>query len=111
MNIKKRMQESKCDWLDSFLKKKLEQRDIKSYNRAKRIIYYFPTIIDSVREDEFETAIKYPKETYICLGKEDARIPQFDNLYKKIHNEKFNPSDWGETRYLTIEEICEHFNI
>lgn len=110
-DLEKRMEKSRCEWLKGFLKKKLNERDMKCYNRTKRIIYYFPSILDNLKEEDFNTAISYPDETYICLSEEDTRYAEFDNLYKTLRGEEFKPSKYGETRYLTIEEICTHFGI
>jgi hypothetical protein len=103
----------KCNWLPLFLKEKLSKGDLRTYNMAKAVIYYFPQILDGVSKENFELAMKHYKDTYICLGQEDLqyRYKVFDDMYRQKHGREFEPSQYGEARYLTIGDLCEHFKI
>ena len=101
-----------CNWIDILLKEVLQRKDLKAYNRIKCIIYYFPTILDGISMEEFKAAIKFANETYICLGKEDNRYLMFDKLYKELHEGvNFESLEWGETRYITMEQMFNFFNL
>lgn len=80
---------------------------------AKTVMYYFPQIVDGLSRDNFELAMEYYENTYICLGQEDSqyRYKVFDDMYKQKHGREFELNQYGETRYLTIGELCEHFKI
>lgn len=111
-NIRGIINKYKCNWLDLLLKELIRNKDIKTYNRVKYLIYYFPSILNSVSMNDFKAAIKYANETYICLGKEDNRYPMFDKVYMETHEgADFEPFEYGETRYITIEQLCKCFNI
>lgn len=100
-----------CFWLISYLKELLSNKDLKTYNRVKCLVYYFPDILYTPN-NEFRTAMKYADETYICLGVNDLRHKGLDRFYKSKHNgEDFEPPTWGENRYLTIEDVCTYFKI
>ena len=43
----------KCNWLPLFLKEKLSKGDLRTYNMAKAVIYYFPQILDGVSKENF----------------------------------------------------------
>ena len=107
------MKSKRCNWLPLFLKEKLSNGDLRTYNIAKVVIYYFPQILDGLTMENFELAMKYYKNTYICLGQEDSqyRHKVFDDMYKQKHGREFELNQYGETRYLTIGELCEHFKI
>lgn len=111
MSLKERMREDNCDWLDAYLKSLIQLKDLKTYNMAKTVMYYFPQIVEGITKDNFELAMKHYKDTYICLGQDDSqyRYKVFDEMYKQKHGREFEPNQYGETRYLTIGELCEYF--
>ena len=111
MSLENRIKVNGCNWLPSYLKEKLQSGDLKTYNMAKLLIYYFPQIIDGLSVGKFELAMKHYKDTYICLGQEDTehRYKVFDDMYKHKHGHEFEPTPYGESRYITIGELCEYF--
>ena len=111
MSLKNRMQESNCDWLGDYLKNLLKSKDFKKYNRAKNLIYYFPQIVDGLSQSNFEIAISKSDDTYICLGSEDNRYKVFDKLYKEKNGKEFEPNFYGDTRYVTVEDVAKHFGL
>ena len=111
-NIKGIINKYNCNWVDILLKELLYKKDLKAYNRVKCVIYYFPSILNSVSMEEFKGAIKFANETYICLSKEDTRLPIFDKLYNALHEgADFEPYEWGEARYITMEQMFNFFKI
>ena len=111
MSLEKRIKTNGCNWLPNYLKEKLQSGDLNVYNMAKLVLYYFPKIVDGITRDDFELAMKHYDETYICLGQDDSqyRYKVFDEMYKQKHGREFEPNQYGETRYLTIGELCEYF--
>lgn len=105
--LKKRMEENNCQWLDGYLKGVLNKKDLKHYNATKKLLYYFPTLVNGLTEDDFELAMKHPEDTYVCLNPTDIRYKVFDTLYMRKNGREFEPSSYGETRYVTIKEVCE----
>lgn len=105
------MNKYKCIWLDSYLKELLLDKDLKNYNRAKLIIYYFPTILNVITKVEFDLAIKNADETHVCLGQNDRRYKVFDILYKTKHGYDFEPPKYSESRYLSLDDIYKYFKI
>lgn len=110
-NTKKIINKYKCTWLDLLLKEALQNRDLKTYNRIKCVVYYYPEILRCDMHD-FKAAFKYANETYICLHNDDKRYLFFDKIYSMLHNgADFEEDSYGEKRYLTIEQICKYFKI
>ena len=111
MSLNDRIEQYKCNWLKDYLKELIISKDFKTYNRIKRIIYYFPDALKSITMEELKITMKNASDTYICLGAEDIRYKAFDNMYEKKYGEKFNPPSWGEARYITIDKMCEYFGL
>ncbi len=111
MSLKERMQANNCDWLDEYLKKLLKSRDFKKYNRAKNLIYYFPQIVDGLSQSNFEVAISKSDDTYICLGREDNRYKIFDDVYEEKNGKEFEANIYGDTRYVTVEDVAKQFGL
>lgn len=111
MSLKERMQANNCDWLDEYLKNLLKSRDFKKYNRVKNLIYYFPQIIDGLSKSNFEVAITKASDTYICLGREDNRYKIFDDVYEEKNGKEFEANTYGDTRYVTVEDVSNYFGL
>lgn len=105
-SLSNRMRENNCLWLDDYLRDKLRKGDLKRYNNTKRILYYFPTLTLGLSMEDFEVAMSHPDDTYICLNASDDRYKVFDEMYKRRTNSEFKPTECGETRYVTISEVC-----
>ena len=110
-NLNKKIEDYKCNWLKNYLKELIRNRDLKTYNRVKCVLYYFPDAFKSVSMDDMKIAMRYSEDTYICLGNGDIRYSMFDKIYKDRHGKDFDTPLWGEARYITIDEMCEHFGI
>lgn len=106
-SLKKRMGENNCQWLDDYLKDVLNKKDLKTYNAAKKLLYYFPSLVNGLSRDDFELAITHPDDTYVCLNPTDTRYKVFDTIYKERTGSEFEPTTFGESRYVTIKEVCE----
>jgi len=112
MSLQEKIDKYKCYWLKTYLKELLSIGDLKTYNRVKCVAYYFPEILNNIPMGDFKTAMKYSNETYICLGLEDTRYTVLDKLYKdKNGGADFEPVEWGESRYITIDDLCKFFKI
>jgi len=75
------------------------------------VVYYFPELLNS-NVNDFKIAFKYTDEVYIAIGKGDKRYSVFDKLYSMAHNgADFEEVEYGESRYITLEEICKYFKI
>lgn len=111
MSLKERIQENNCDWLGEYLKDLLKSKDIKTYNRAKNLIYYFPQIVDGLSKSDFEMAVLKSDDTYICLGIEDNRYKMFDDIYEKKNGKEFEPNRYGDSRYVTVEDVAKQFGL
>ena len=107
MNLKKRMESSKCAWLGVFLKDKIKEGNLRTYNGVKKILYYFPSLLDGLTRDDFELALKHPDDTYICINSNDNRYKVYDELYKRKNGVEFTPCAYEDTRYITLNEVFE----
>jgi len=105
------MQTNNCDWLEEYLKNLLKSKDFKKYNRAKNLIYYFPQIVNGLSQSDFEIAISKSADTYICLGSEDNRYKVFDDMYKEKNSKEFEPNTYGDSRYVTVEDVSNYFGL
>jgi len=111
-SIEKKIEQYKCYWLKEYLKELISNKDLKTYNRLKCMIYYFPDMLNGLTPSDIKAALKYCDETYICLGIEDIRYKAFDKIYKKKNDGKeFEPLNWGECRYITIGDVFNYFKI
>ena len=105
--LKKRMENNNCQWLDGYLREVLDKRDLKTYNAVKKLLYYFPTLVNGLQKEDFELAMKHSEDTYVCLNANDeCRYKVFDIIYKEKNGREFEPSTFGETRYVTIKDVC-----
>jgi hypothetical protein len=111
MSLKERMKANNCDWLEEYLKNLLKSKDFKKYNRAKNLIYYFPQIVDGLTQSNFEVAILKSDDTYICLGREDNRYKVFDDMYEEKNGKEFEPNTYGDSRYVTVEDVAKQFGL
>lgn len=111
MSLKERIQENNCDWLEGYLKDLLRTKDIKTYNRVKNLIYYFPQIVNGLSKVNFELAISRPEDTYICLGMEDNRYKVFDDIYEKKNGKEFEANTCVDIRYVTVEDVFINFGL
>jgi hypothetical protein len=111
MSLKERIQVNNCDWLGEYLRNLIKTRNIKKYNRAKNLIYYFPQIINGLSQSNFEMAISKAEDTYICLGSEDNRYKVFDDMYENKNNKEFEANSFGDTRYVTVEDVVKYFGL
>ncbi len=112
MSLSERINKYKCYWLKQYLKELLTNKDLRTYNRVKCVVYYFPEILLNTPMNDFKTAIKYANETYICLGAEDARYAVLDDVYKKKNNGvNFEPLEPCESRYITIDDLCNFYKV
>jgi hypothetical protein len=111
MNLKNRMQENNCDWLGEYLKNLIKTKDIRKYNRVKNLIYYFPQIVDGLPQSNFEVAVTKASDTYICLGKDDNRYKVFDDMYEEKNGKEFEPNTYGDSRYVTVEDVAKQFGL
>ena len=111
MSLKERMEVNNCDWLDEYLKNLLKSKDFKKYNRAKNLIYYFPQIVNGLSQSNFEFAISKSADTYICLGSKDNRYKVFDVMYEEKNGKEFEASEYGDTRYITVEDVAKQFGL
>ena len=111
MNLDKKIEQYKCDWLKDYLKELIKGRDLKTYNRIKRVLYYFPNVFYSVSLDDLKIAMKHAEDTYICLGSGDIRYVVFDRMYKEKYGKDFDTPLWGDSRYITIGEFCSYFGV
>jgi hypothetical protein len=102
---------ARCEWLGIYLKNKLKYKEIKEYNRAKVLIYYFPQLLDGLSRGDFELAMQSPNESYICLSADEVRYGVFDKLYKEKYGKDFVPNSFGETRYITIGDVFKYFKL
>jgi len=102
---------ARCGWLGIYLKNKLKYKEIKEYNRAKVLIYYFPQLLDGLSRGDFELAMQSPNESYICLSADEVRYTVFDKLYKEKNGKDFVANSFGETRYLTIGDVFKYFKL
>ena len=110
-NLNDKIERYKCNWLKDYLKELIKDRDLKTYNRVKCVMYYFPDVFKNVTMDDLKIAMKHSDDTYICLGSEDTRYTVFDKIYKEKNNKEFEPPLWGECRYITIDEFCKYFAV
>ena len=97
------------NFLKNYLKLLLKQKDLKTYNRVKRLYYFFPKM-HNVGYDEIKMAMKYPDETYICLSNGDERKVWMDKIYEEKYGHKFEP-EFLEERFITLEDFFKHFNL
>lgn len=111
MSLKERMEVNNCDWLDEYLKNLIKTKNIKWYNRAKNLIYYFPQIVNGLSQSNFEMAISRAEDTYICLGSKDNRYKVFDTMYEQKNGKEFEASEYGDTRYVTVEDVVTQFGL
>ena len=113
MNIQRRMSISRCNWLSDYLKEKIERGDLKTYNRIKKVVYYFPSIIDGLTKENFDMAVKHPDDSYICIGANDYafRYKEFDEFYKRKNGSPFEPQGSFESRYLSLKDIYDYFGV
>lgn len=112
MSLKEKIENYNCSWLMEYLKDLLAIKDLKTYNRVKCLLYYYPTILDGVNDKtSFSKAINYSTDTYICLGINDIRYSKLDEFYKTRRGYEFEPLENFEARYLTIEEFFQYFGL
>jgi hypothetical protein len=111
MSLNDKIKKYNCPWLKDYLKELIRNRDFKTYNRIKCVLYYFPNVLMDASLDDLKIVMQYADDSYVCLGTEDIRYTAFDKIYKEKYGNDFNPSSFGETRYITIDEICKHFGL
>lgn len=101
----------KCKWLRGYLKHLLSIKDLKTYNRVKVIFYYYPSMFINADYGMVTMALKYPSETYICLGANDERLNWIDVLYKEINGKEFDVAPYLEERCITLDDFFGHFGL
>lgn len=112
-SLEKRTIDNHCPWLGKYLKEKLSNGDLKTYNRVKKVIYYFPSIVSGLSMDNFDMAVKHPDDSYICIGANDYafRYKEFDEFYKRKNGSPFEPKGSFESRYLSLKDIYDYFGV
>ena len=112
-SLEKRISENNCPWLRDYLKEKLKYGDLKTYNRIKKVIYYFPSVIKNLSKDNFDMALKHAADSYICVSANDYdyRYKGFDEYYKKKHGTPFKAEGAFESRYVSLQDIYDYFGV
>ena len=110
--LEKRMENNRCSWLRGYLKDKLKYGDLKTYNRIKKVIYYFPSVINNLSKESFDMAVNHPCDSYICISANDYdyRYKEFDEYYKKKNGTPFNARAF-ESRYVSLQDIYDYFGV
>ena len=112
-SLEERMRSNKCLWLGGYLKDKLKEGDLRTYNRIKKVLYYFPSVVSGLSRDNFDMAVKHPDDSYICVSANDYdfRYKGFDELYKKKNGIPFNVEGAFENRYVSLKDIYDYFRV
>lgn len=112
-SLEKRIIKNNCPWLGEFLKEKLKNGDLRTYNRIKKVVYYFPSVVSGLSRDNFDMAVRHPDDSYICIGEGDYqfRYKGFDEFYNKKNGKPFEFEGSFETRYVSLKDIFDYFGV
>jgi hypothetical protein len=79
MNLNDKIEHYKCHWLKGYLKELIKNRDLKSYNRVKCVLYYFPEVFKNVTMNDLNIAMMHADDAY-------AGSQSFERLQKAVED-------------------------